>query len=152
MNVTKTVAAAVLPILCSHAARLLDGAPGGDPRRAALATDLRAGKAGGNAVESLNQNTDDAGHNTLPAELDSLWRVLCAFERIALDGELRRGGAVDLLRGAAEQPHPWMLNQAADAIAAEAALGNAAALGFGQLQQDYASAVPKHYVPMTGPN
>ena len=112
MHVTSDIAKLVLPILAAHAANLLENAPGGDQRRADLAVDLRAAKAGANAVEGLNQNTDDKGHETFPDELDTFWRILVAFEENALGGSILRGGTIEPPRNGVELPATWMLHAA----------------------------------------
>jgi hypothetical protein len=137
MHVTSDMAKLVLPILAAHAASLLEKAPGGDQRRADLAHDLRAAKAGGNAIEGLAQNTDDEGHETFPEELDTFWRVLVTFEENALGGSILRGGTIDPPRNGIEQPAPWMLNAAANVIELAAAMGDQAALDLADLASDF---------------
>ena len=137
MCVTVNLAAAILPILQRHAATKLEQAGRWDARRLALADELRNGLAGGDAVEGLNQNTDDAQRDSFPDELDSFWRVLVAFEKVALGGHLLRGGKVSPARGATEQPYPWMLHAAAGAIQDAARAGDDAAQQMGDVVTDF---------------
>jgi len=145
MHVTSDMAKLVLPILAAHAAGLLENAPDDDQRRTDLARDLRATKAGANAVEGLNQNTDDKGHETFPDELDTFWRILVAFEENALGGAILRGGTIKPPRNGVEQPAAWMLHAAANAIELAAATGDQAALDLANIARDFHSATLSPY-------
>ena len=128
MQVSKTMALAILPILQNHAADML--ARNMDPRAVELAQLLRHQKAGGNAIEGLNQNIDDDKRSQWDETLDTFWRVLVSFEENALGGHIIRGGAVrpfPIGGRETEQPYPWMLHAAAQAIQARAAGGDLAA-------------------------
>ena len=146
--ITQDVAAQVLGVLQRKAALLLEQSSKSDPRRAELATLIRRSEAGGNAVEGLNQNSDDTQHETLPPWLDSGWRVLCSFEQIALGGDIVKGVGIQPSRHGVEAAKSWVLHDAAQAIDEAAAHGDVIALGLAAVAEEFRSCPIEQYVPL----